>query len=71
MYINEIRFESTLYGEESIIKESRMDWMRLSASNQLEFPQRLSMSKLSLQDLLIDLDEITELKSTSIFEFRP
>ena len=29
------------------------------------------MSKLSLQDLLIDLDEITELKSDSIFEFRP
>ena len=26
LYVNEIRFDSQLYGEESIIKESRIDW---------------------------------------------
>ena len=47
-----------------------MQWIRISTKAQLEFPYKLSKSKLSLQDLLIDLDEVTELTSSSIFEFK-
>ena len=64
VYVNEIRFDSQFYGEESIIKESRMDWISISTYRPLEFPYRAFMSELSLQDELIDLDEITELSDS-------
>ena len=32
VYVNEIRFDAQFYGEESIIKESRMDWLRVSTN---------------------------------------
>ena len=30
VYVNEIRFDSQHFGEESIITESRIDWIRIS-----------------------------------------
>ena len=69
VYANEIRFESQLYGKESIIKESHMDWVRISTYIKFELPYEVSKSELSLQDELIDLDEITEMLDSSVFEF--
>ena len=37
-FVNEIRFDSQFYGKESIIKESRMDWIRVSTSVVIEYP---------------------------------
>ena len=47
-----------------------MDWIGISTYRPLEFPYRAYMSELSLQDELIDLDEITELSDSSVFEFQ-
>ena len=46
-----------------------MDWISISTYRPLEFPYRAYISELSLQDELIDLDEITELSDSSVFEF--
>ena len=31
-YVNEVRFDASKYGEESIIPESRLDWIRVSTT---------------------------------------
>ena len=38
VYMNEIRFDQSLYGTESIIKESRLDFIRISTEVAAEFP---------------------------------
>ena len=38
VYLNQIRFDSSKYGDESIIKESRIDWLRVSTIAQTEYP---------------------------------
>ena len=38
VYMNQIRFDDSKYGEESIIKESRTDWYRIRTKAQDEYP---------------------------------
>ena len=38
VYMNEIRFDYSKYGKESIIKESRLDFVRISSEFASEFP---------------------------------
>ena len=53
---NQIRFDSDLYGIESILPESRIMWISISTQMQLSFPFVVSMTELELQDLAINLD---------------
>ena len=69
LLINQIRFDSERYGEESIVPESRVDWIRVSTKIQFEQPYSVKKTRLQLQDLHIDLDQLTELEDSSIFKF--
>ena len=72
MYIlkNQIRFNPQKYGEESIILESKIDVVYMG-SWQHRFQFYVQKTELSLQDLSIDLDELTELSDSSLFTVRP
>ena len=41
---NQIRFDQTFYGAESIKMESRIRWISISHKNQLQFPFEASFS---------------------------
>ena len=66
---NKIRFDFEKYGKDSIIKESTLklsllgDW-----KNRKIF--EVSQTELSLQDLAINLDEVTELQDSSLFQLK-
>ena len=59
---NQIRFDSLLYGRESIIKESIITWNKVSIQKQEGLIFEVQRSELELQDLLFDFDEITMLQ---------
>ena len=68
MYIlsNQVRFDFQKYGADSIIKESVVVRKRLGAwQNRQSFEIR--QSQLTLQDLALNLDEVTELQDSSVF----
>ena len=69
MYIlhNEVRFDSEVYGAESIIMNSRIKKIFVQTVVPVELPMLVSRSKISAQDLLYDLDDITELEDSSLF----
>ena len=58
---NQIRFDSSRYSEESIVKESRLLWLNTNTENQLEQTFYIRKTFINLQDLAIDLDHYTEL----------
>ena len=66
---NQLSFDFQKYGEDAIVMESNLHqiWLGNWQSYQL-----LSVSKteLSLQDLAIDLDELTELQDSSVFRLK-
>lgn len=43
---NQVRFDQTFYGEESIKMESRIRWISISFKNQLQFPFVATFSNL-------------------------
>ena len=67
---NQIRFEPKVFGEESIITESTVAWYRPSVQKQEGIIFEIVRTKLELQDLFVNLDEITELEDTSVFEIK-
>ena len=67
---NQIRFNPKVFGEESIIAESTVSWYRLSVQKQEGIVFEIVRTKLELQDLFVDLDEITELEDTSVFQIK-
>ena len=38
LYMEEIRFKSGFFGEKSIVKEGRLEWLRIGTLSQLEYP---------------------------------
>ena len=58
---NQIRFDSSQYYEDSVIRESRLLWLNTSNKSQLEQTFYVKKTKINLQDLAIDLDHYTEL----------
>ena len=68
MLNNQIRFDSTLFGSESIIMESRISWFRVSAFVQYDYPFKVQRTEVLLQDKIADLDEITQLNDSSLFK---
>ena len=57
-----------MYGEDSIVSESRVDWIRVGVTHQWEQPYSVRRTKLLLQDLHIDLDQLTELEDLTVFK---
>ena len=66
---NGIRFDQQKYGEEAIIQESQIDEILLGSWQHL-IEYRIQRTELQLQDLAIDLDEVTELQDSSVFSLK-
>ena len=65
---NQIRFDQGEYGESSIKKESLMGWHSINTQYQMTIPFKVTKTQLDLQDLHIDLDDLTELTSEYPFK---
>ena len=65
---NQILFNPQDYREESVVKESRLQWMRINTQYRETTPLRVSMTRLFLQDEFINLDELTELEFNTPFK---
>ena len=57
---NQISFDQSKYGEEAIIKESRLDVIFLGEWHTRSIYE-INKTELSLQDLAINMDQLTEL----------
>ena len=57
---NQIRFDSYLLSEESLIEESVLKWIPLGADGLFRHQYQLQVGSSNLQDLIIDLDDLTE-----------
>ena len=67
---NQNRFDFQQYGKDSIIKESTIHVAPLGLWQTRQY-FTVSKTKLELQDLAIDLDDLTVLEDTSIFRLSP
>ena len=67
---NKIRFDFKKYGRDSIKQESEMQLSFLGAWRSRQVYE-VSTTELALQDLAINIDEITELQDSSVFELKP
>ena len=67
LYSNQIRFDSTKYGPDAIIKEAKTSWLAINTQVQSQIPYQVSSTQLFLQDEMINLDELTELSDGSVF----
>lgn len=69
MLSNQIGFDSRKYGEEAIVNESILTWHKAPVkSNDHTIPYNVSLTKLLLQDLIINLDDLTERVNSSVFK---
>ena len=57
---NQVRFDTTKYGSESIVRESHIHWLPVTTQVQQNVPYLLTLTNLELQDELIHLEEFTE-----------
>ena len=64
---NQIRFDSNQYGEDSIIRESRLDWLEYAMSVTQALEMKIKKTNLYLQDLGLNLDSLTEYDNESPF----
>ena len=69
MLNNQIRFNSELHNEDSIIKESVLYWMPPDTEGLFRQQYQLRIGESNLQDLIIDLDSVTEFQD-DIFEIK-
>ena len=67
---NQIRFDSSRWEADSIIKESVLTWIPVSTQVQLEVPFEVVRAVVNLQDKLVNLEEFTELSDDGIFRFK-
>ena len=66
---NKIRFDFAKYGKDSIIKESTLKLSVLGSwQNRKIF--EISQTELALQDLAINMDEVTEMQDSSLFQLK-
>lgn len=64
---NEIRFDDRNYGEEAIVRESKVIWERISVKYQQSIPIKIKRTELDLQDEYINLGSPTK-TSGDVFE---
>lgn len=64
---NLIRFDQQKYGRDAVVKESKVTFIEMPS---LRSRRRLELAstELSLQDLPVNLDEITELTDSRVFK---
>ena len=71
---NQVRFDTVLLSEESMIQESVLKWMKLDLEGLFTHQYQLKTGRSNLQDLLIDMDDFTEyqdeLFSVKKFDFQ-
>ena len=67
IYSNRIRFNSNEFGEDAFIRESDFLWNSVSTQVQLETVYKVSRTEIQLQDMHINLDELTEHTDSSVF----
>lgn len=65
---NRIRFDSSQFSTDAIVRESVTDWHRISTEAKFEVPYSVVKATLQLQDLAVNLDDLTELEDSSIFD---
>ena len=71
MLTNERKFDSFQYGKESIVPQTKVEYIRFSPFLPQEFAYEVFMTRLNLQDLAIDLDQLTELEDFTVFNMNP
>ena len=65
---NQVRFDEKYFGYESVIKESRIEWIPISTQVQQMKVFEVSKQDLALQDQPISLEQITEIKEPHSFQ---
>jgi len=65
---NQIRFDSSKYNAEAIVKESRFSWLRMNTSVRETIPFKIQSTQLNLKDNFFDIDELTEHEASSVFK---
>ena len=61
LVFNQVRFDSSQYGHDSIISESKLQWVPVNSQIQQTVPFKISTTLLFLQDEDINLDDLTEI----------
>ena len=70
LYYNQIRFNSFLYGKEAITPEAQLNWLSVNTQMQTLIPFNVFTTELLLQDELVNLDDLTELKDQTVFRLK-
>ena len=65
---NSVRFDSRYYDAKSIIPESRISWLLINTQMRQTIPFKVTKTEVELQDLAIDLDQLTEFGSLTPFK---
>ena len=65
---NEVRFDQKRNGREAIIEESTVEMIQIDPFNKSMFPYQVSITELSLQDMALDLDDLTLYENKNVFK---
>ena len=65
---NEVRFDQQRNGREAIIEESTVEMIQIDPFNKSMFPYQVSITELSLQDMALDLDDLTLYENKNVFK---
>lgn len=69
LIFNQVRFDSTLYGYNSIIPETRSIWLPINTQAQQTVPFKVATTHSYLQDMFVNLDSLTEIEDERVFRF--
>lgn len=65
---NEKYFDSNQYEENAIVEQGKILWLQVNTQVQQMLPYKISKTQIFLQDKDIDLDDLTEIYDSSIFQ---
>lgn len=63
--------DSTQFGQDAIVHESEFFWTPVSTQIQFVVPMQLTRTEAILQDLYVNLDDMTELSNSNLFHATP
>mmetsp|Transcript_26394 Transcript_26394/g.35270 ORF Transcript_26394/g.35270 Transcript_26394/m.35270 type:complete len:102 (+) Transcript_26394:533-838(+) len=66
---NYIRFDETVLGPDSIVRESKYEFVPIMTRQKVEIPFKVVQTEVHLQDMPIRFDELTNLKDSNLFNF--
>ena len=69
MLYNQIRFDMSFLKEDSIKKESRVEWVQINTQVRQTYPYQITQTHLFLQDDAVNLDDLTEFSDPTVFNF--